>query len=387
GCNHGGRARSDEELMRLAQKICERNIILDSHIDWPDWLLYNHQDISEKTTNGDFDLVRAKEGGLNAVLSVVYIDPKYGVDSGRIMVDSMLNIIHYYPHKYPDKFAMAFTPGDVRKNFDRNLFSLIPCLENGSPAGNDLAYLEYLKKQGIAYVTLCHSKRNQISDSSFDPDRTWKGLSPEGREFIKKMNQLGIMIDVSHTTDSTVAQALRLSDAPIIASHSSCRYFVPGFERNLPDGLIKGIAKKGGVVMVNFAAMFLDSTCMKNTNILRDSLNSLGLSYDSPEGTVFIEKFGRARQLFPDSKRLVDHIEHIIHIAGIDYVGLGSDFDGIGPSKPSGVTDVSDYPVIVAELLRRGYSEKDIARILSGNFLRVWDEVQKAAGHLGPGGQ
>jgi membrane dipeptidase len=381
-CKNRNTGKSDEELRQMALKICENNIILDSHIDWPEFILDNPEDISGQTAKGDFDLVRARKGGLDAVLSVVYISPAFDIDKGRIMVDSMLKLIRYYPDTYPDKFVLALTPADVKRNFDKKLFSLIPCLENGSPIGKDPEYLKYLKNQGIVYITLCHSKTNQISDSNFDKERKWNGLSPEGREIIKEMNRLGIMIDISHSTDSTVSQAIRFSEAPVIATHSSCRYFVPGFERNLSDNLIKAIAKKKGVVMVNFCTQFLDSVCLKNTDEVVNLLDSSKLSYDSKEGNELIVEYGKTHRLVCDSKQLVNHIEHIIKVAGIDYVGLGSDFDGIGPLKPSDVPDVSGYPVIVFELLKRGYAESDIKKILSGNFLRVWNDVIEIADSL-----
>jgi membrane dipeptidase len=374
-CKNKAREKSDEELRLMAQQICDNNIILDSHIDWPEFVIESHDDISEQTAGGDFDLVRATRGGLDAAMSVVYISPALNVNEGRIMVDSMLKLIRHYPETYPDKFALAFTPADVKRNYDKKLFSLIPCLENGSPIGDDPEYLKYLKNQGIAYITLCHSKTNYLSDSNFDTVRRWNGLSPSGVELIKKLNHLGIMIDISHSSDSTVSQAIRFSEAPIIASHSSCRYYVPGFERNLPDDLIKSIAKKNGVVMVNFCTQFLDSACQKNTDELKRLLDSSKFSYESKEGYELILEYGKTHRLICDSKQLVNHIEHIIEVAGIDHVGIGSDFDGIGPLKPSDVPDVSAYPVIVFELLKRGYSEKDINKILSGNFLRVWNDV------------
>jgi|WetSurMetagenome_2_1015567.scaffolds.fasta_scaffold53067_2 membrane dipeptidase len=370
--------KSDEEFRQMAQKICERNIILDSHIDWPEFILDDPENISEQTDRGDFDLVRARKGGLDAALSVVYISSAYDVEKGRIMVDSMLKLINYYASTYPDKFALALTPADVKKNFESKRFSFIPCLENGSPVGDDLGYLKYLKDSGIAYITLCHSRNNQISDSNFDKDRKWNGLSPEGKEIIKQLNRLGIMIDISHSSDSTVAQAVRLSEVPIIASHSSCRYFVPDLERDLPDDLIKAIAKKGGVVMVNFCTEFLDSVCSRNTDEVLKLLDSKKLRYESKEGLELISEFAKTHRLTTDSKQLANHIEHLIKIAGIDHVGIGSDFDGIGPLKPTDIPDVSGYPVIVAELLRRGYPERDIIKILSGNFLRVWSAVIKA---------
>ena len=378
-CKNKQMERSDKALRETAMKICQDNLILDSHIDWPYWIMENPEDISEQTINGDFDLVRARKGGLNAAFSVVYINSALDVNAGRKMVDSILNLVNYYLKKYPDKFGPARIPADVIKNFENNLLSLPVCLENGSPIGDDPGYLKYLKDKGIVYITLCHDRTNQISDSNFDQERKWNGLSPFGLEVIKEMNRLGIIIDISHSTDSTVYQVLRYSRAPIAATHSSCRFFTPGLERNLPDTLIKAIAAKNGVIMVNFAAMFLDPVCLKNTNDILDTLAKKGLSYELKEGSELIEEYAKTHKMLSDSKLLADHIEHIIKVAGIDHVGLGSDFDGIGPSKPADLTDVSGYPVIVFELLKRGYTEEDIKKILSGNFLRVWNDVLKVA--------
>ena len=381
-CKNKQMERSDKALNETAMKICQDNLLLDSHIDWPYWVMENPEDISEQTKKGDFDLVRARKGGLNVAFTPAYVNSVLDVSAGRKMVDSILNLVNYYLKKYPDKFAPALTPADAIKNFENNLLSLPVCLENGSPIGNDLSYLKYLKDKGIVYITLCHDRTNQISDSNFDPDRKWNGLSPFGKEVIGEMNRLGIIIDISHSTDSTVYQALRYSRAPIAATHSSCRFFTPGLERNLPDTLIKAIAAKNGVIMVNFAAMFIDPVCLKNTNDILDTLAKKGLSYESKEGSELIEEYGKTHKMLTDSKHLADHIEHIIKIAGIDHVGLGSDFDGIGPSKPADLTDVSGYPVIVFELLKRGYTEEDIKKILSGNFLRVWNDVLKFADTL-----
>jgi membrane dipeptidase len=189
------------------------------------------------------------------------------------------------------------------------------------------------------------------------------------------MNRLGIIIDISHTTDSTVFQALKHSKAPIIASHSSCRHFTPGFERNLPDTLIKAIADKNGVVMINFGSMFLDSICQKNSIYVRNWFDSTGYGLRSKQGMDFMQKYGETHKLKSDSKQVADHIDHIIRIAGIDHVGIGSDYDGIGLSQPMDMPDVSGYPVLVSELLKRNYTEKEIKMILSENFLRVWGEA------------
>jgi len=378
-CKSKTKEKTDDDLWKIAQKICENNIILDAHIDWPDKHLSFPENISKKTTKGDFDFVRSKDGGLNVVLSVAYINSSYGVDEGRIIVDSVIKLISGYTYTYPDKFALANNPRDINENFKNNLLSLPLCLENGMPIGNDISYLKYLKDRGIVYITLNHNKVNQISDSNFDENRKWNGLSPFGLEVIKEMNRLGIMIDISHSTDSTVFQSLRYSEAPIIASHSSCRHFTPGLERNLSDTLIKAIANKNGVIMVNLCSMFLDSTCMENCSYLLNWYQSNGIDMDSEEGIDFALKYAETHQIKSNSEQVVDHIEHIIKLAGIDYVGIGSDYDGMGLSQPADLQDVSTYPALVFELLKRDYKEDDIKKILSGNFLRVWAEVIKIA--------
>lgn len=374
-CKNRVKEKSDEELMKMALEISQKNLIIDSHIDWPEWLLNFPEDISKRTQQGDFDLERANDGGLNATMSVIYINSELGVDDGRKLVDSLRRLIAFYTENYPDKFASALSPDEVRSNFSRQLFSLPVSLENGSPIGEEIEYLEYLKEIGVVYVTLCHDETNQISDSNFDEYRRWNGLSPFGLEVIRELNRLGIMIDISHSTDSAVYQALRYSSAPVVATHSSCRHFTPGYERNLSDTLIKLISEKDGVIMVNFGSMFLDSACLKNCNEAIDYMASHGINYYSQEGTDYLSEFVKTHKVITDSKQLVNHIDHIVKIAGIDHVGLGSDFNGVGPTQPADVRDVSGYPIIVFELLKRGYGEDDIRKILSGNFLRVWDKV------------
>lgn len=376
---------NDEKyLWGKAQDICKTNLILDSHIDWPEKHIKFPDDISKLKSKGDFDLQRAENGGLNAVFSVAYIPYELNEKQGRLLFDSLVNLITDYTLKYPDKFALAKKPSDVRDNFEKGLMSFPLCLENGSPVGDSLAYLNYLKEKDITYITLCHSKSNQICDANFDPVRKWSGLSPFGKEMIKEMNKLGIMVDISHSTDSTVFQALEISRAPIIASHSSCRYFTPGFERNLPDTLIKAIAAKGGIVMLNFGSAWLDAECNRNWMYLYYKWqDSTGIALESEEGGEFLAEYGETHKLQSDVKRLADHIDHIVKIAGIDYIGIGSDFDGlIKQSLPVDLQDVSCYPSIVAELLSRGYKVQDIEKILSKNFLRVWSEVIKTSESL-----
>lgn len=375
-CMNNPMDKTEKALRQKAETICRKDLIIDSHIDWPLRLMTYPEDISGRTEKGDFDYVRAMKGGLDAVLSVAYINSAYDVVRGRAEVDSVLKLVSHYIAKYPDRFAAAYNPDDIRKNFEKHLLSLPVCLENGSPLGNDLSYLQYLKDKGIVYMTLCHDRTNQICDSNFDTDRRWNGLSPFGIDVIKEMNRLGIMIDISHSTDSTVAQALRYSIAPVVATHSLCRVFAPELERNLPDTLIKAIAKKNGVVMVNFGSYFLEPECMKNWMYLFFKWqDSTGIDLFSEKGLPFLNEYGKTHKLHSNAAKVADHIDHIVKVAGIDYIGIGSDLDGIDYAQPVDLPDVSAYPALVYELLKRGYTEANIQKILSGNFLRVWSEV------------
>jgi membrane dipeptidase len=375
-CTDGKMDKKNKAQLEAAVRVCHDNILFDSHIDWPYRVEQHPEDISGRTVNGDFDFVRAGEGGLNAALTVAYVQSGFDVDKGRSMVDSTLNLVKYYIGKYPDRFAAASSPEDIRANFGNNLLSLPVGLENGSPIGDDLGYLRYLKDNGIVYITLCHNRVNNLSDSNFDGERQWNGLSPFGIAAIREMNRLGLMIDISHSTDSTVYQALRYSVAPVVATHSSCREFAPGMERNLPDTLIKAIAAKNGVVMVNFGSYFLEPECMGNwLYLINNWSDSTGIEAFSPGWIDFMIEYGKTHRLRSDAAKVADHIDHIVSLTGIDFVGIGSDFDGIDHAQPVDMPDVSGYPALVSELLKRGYTEDDLRKIMAENFLRVWTDV------------
>lgn len=375
-CKNGKMSKDESALRARALSICKNNLLLDSHIDWPEKQLTDPEDIAGRVENGDFDYERAVTGGLNTVFSVAYINSEYDVNKGRTIVDSMLSIVKYTIEKHPDRFAPALTPENVKKNFKEGLISLPVCLENGSPLGNSLEYLKYLKEKGIVYVTLCHDRTNDISDSNFDQERRWNGLSPFGREVIREMNRLGLMIDISHSTDSAAFQALQYSVAPVVATHSSCRELVPGLERNLPDTLIKAIAQKNGVVMVNFGSYFLEPECLNNwVYLMFQWPDSTGIEPFSAEWSDFMVEFGKTHRLRSDAAMVAEHIDHIVKLVGIDHVGIGSDLDGVDNAQPDNLPDVSAYPVLVYELLKMGYTENDLQKILSENFLRVWADV------------
>ncbi|MGK7297256.1 MAG: dipeptidase, partial [Candidatus Wenzhouxiangella sp. M2_3B_020] len=258
--------------------------------------------------------------------------------------------------------------------------------ENGAAIAGDLDLLEHFHERGIRYITLTHSKANHISDSSYDPVPMWQGLSPFGEELVAAMNRMGVMIDVSHVSDQAFFDIAAITTAPLVATHSSARHFTPDFERNASDEIIRAIAETGGVVMINFGSAFLteeanawqDRYSAARSNLM-DQLGSN--DRDHPRVDAFADAY-REQNPYPYAtvSDVADHIDHVVEIAGIDHVGIGSDYDGVGDSLPEGLKDASTYPALIEELLRRDYSEEDIRKLLGGNAMRVWREVEEVAG-------
>lgn len=243
--------------------------------------------------------------------------------------------------------------------------------------------LKHFYDRGIRYITLAHSKSNHISDSSYNPNRQWKGLSPFGKKVVAEMNRLGIMIDISHVTDSTFYQVVRLTQAPVIASHSSCRYFTPGWERNMDDDMIKTLAKNGGVIGINFGSSFLNDSIRLAEDKMWKYIETNKINPNSDAGKETLKKYRLDNKIgYADIADVIAHIDHVVKLAGVDHVGFGSNFDGVGDTLPTGLKSVADYPNIIYELLKKGYSDAGIQKICSGNFLRVWVEVEKVAQRL-----
>jgi membrane dipeptidase len=348
------------------------------------------EDISVRTESGDFDYPRAREGGLNAPFMSIYVPAELQDTGGaRAYADRLIDLVEKFASDWPDKFAIARSPADVRRLFAAGIMALPMGMENGAPIEDDLANVAHFHRRGIRYITLTHSKNNQICDSSYEKERKWEGLSPFGREVVREMNRVGIMIDVSHLTDATVWQVIELSTAPVIASHSSCRKFTPGWERNMDDESIRLLAGKGGVIQINFGSAFLDEAANKQSVKLWDDLSRFreenGLSSDDPRVEEFRDAYFRDNpKIYAELSDVVDHIDHVVRLVGVEHVGLGSDFDGVGDSLPAGLKDVSGYPNLIRALLERGYDEQDIRKICGENLLRVWAEVERTAAGAAP---
>lgn len=383
---------NDEEIMTYANELAQKFIITDGHVDLPYRLKVKNFRLEKEylgipieTDEGDFDYVRAKQGGLDAPFMSIYIPSSYQVTGGaKELADTLINMVTGIVDAHPDKFALAGTPDEVRAAFALGKIALPMGMENGAPIGDDITNVKYFFDRGIRYVTLTHGKDNLICDSSYDTTRTWGGLSPFGREVVAEMNRIGMMVDISHVSDDTFYQVIEITKAPVIASHSSCRAFTPDFERNMSDDMIKKLGENGGVIQINFGSSFLDGELTKKNNENRQKLGAIlreqGLSFRDEAAKEIIEQFRKENpSLFADVETVANHIDHVVKLAGIDHVGLGSDYDGVGDSLPTGLKDVSQYPNLIYVLLKRGYSEEDIEKICSGNVFRVWKKVIEVA--------
>ncbi|WP_152426420.1 dipeptidase [Cesiribacter andamanensis] len=378
-------AEQDSLLLTRAQALAQTFIIVDGHIDLPYRLQSKQEDVSKRTPGGDFDAERAQLGGLNAPFMSIYIPASLEEKGGgKALAERLIGMVEKLAADHPDKFALALSPSDVRENFEQGLISLPMGMENGTPLEGKLDNVAYFYQKGIRYITLAHSKSNHICDSSYDPKKKWGGLSPFGREVVQKMNEVGIMIDVSHISDSAFYQVMRLSKAPVIASHSSCRHFTPGFERNMSDDMIRALAQRGGVIMINFGSAFISDQSRKLWDEAKAAAEKWGLAQGHKAGSTAVEKYREQyfhkRNGRSTVQEVAAHIDHVVKLVGAEYVGFGSDFDGVGDSLPEGLRDVADYPNLIYELLKMGYSEGDIRRICSENVLRVWNEVEQFAG-------
>jgi membrane dipeptidase len=363
-------------LTEKAKKIAQENIIIDSHIDVPYRLEEKWVDVTKATEDGDFDYPRAKQGGLNAPFMSIYIPASLDNSaSSTKLADKLIDYVEAIVGRAPDKFAIASSTQDVQNHFEKGLISLPLGMENGSPIQGDLANLQHFYERGIRYITLAHSQANHISDSSYDLRRKWKGLSPFGKELLKEMNNLGILIDISHVSDDAFYQAIEISQTPVIASHSSLREFTPGFERNMDNEMIKALGKNGGVIQINFGSTFVTkrANAWSNKRSAEQKKAEEKFGKDSDEYKNFRTQFSKDNPLpYATLDSVLDHIDHVVKLIGIDHVGIGSDYDGVGDSLPTDLKDVSTYPNLIQGLLNRGYSDTDIVKILSGNFMRVW---------------
>ncbi len=381
-------ARADDPpppVSERAKAVHAAGFVFDGHNDLP-WRLrqdgdvtFTTLDIAKRLGSGQTDIPRAREGGLKAQFWSVYIPSNH--TNPVVTVIEQIDLVHRMVERYPDDLEIALTADDVERIVKAGKIASLIGIEGGVAIKEDLALLRAYAGLGVRYMTLTHNVTLPWADAATDTPRSG-GLSPFGERVVREMNRLGMLVDISHVSPDTMADALRVSKAPVIASHSSAFALCP-HPRNVPDAILKELPRNGGVVMVNFYSAFVLPAAMGHAKVADAARTELREKY--PDAAESRRAFAAWRKDHPMPRgtvaTVVDHIDHIAKVAGIDHVGIGSDFDGI-TAWPVGLEDVSTYPRITEELLKRGYSEADIHKILGGNALRALRRAGEVAKEL-----
>ncbi|WP_247231609.1 dipeptidase [Telluribacter sp. SYSU D00476] len=382
-----------DDLARRAARIHEKALTIDTHADVPINMMKDGFDIAREhqfeQDGSQIDFPRMKKGGMDAMFFAVYLGqgrrtPEATAEAKQQAL-AIFDKIHQAVRDNPAVAELATTPQDAYRLQKEGKRAVFIGMENGWPIGSDLSNLRQFYDLGLRYITLSHSANNDICDSSMDPDGPeYNGLSRFGEQVVREMNRLGIMVDISHVSDSTFYDVMRLTKAPAIASHSSCRALCD-HPRNMTDDMIKALASNGGVIQINFVPDFLRKPSQQqeiSMKALRMKLRQTDLSEADRKALYEERKAMREKYAsdMPTVKDAVDHIEHVIRLVGVNHVGIGMDMDGGG--QVVGCRDVSEIGSITEELVRRGYSARDIEKIWGGNILRVLGEVQRVAAKM-----
>jgi len=372
------------------KRVHEKALTIDTHCDTPMNMQRSGFDIGRKQSTGQVDLPRMKEGGLDAMFFAAFVGQKprtpQNYDEAYALAMEMIDTTIAQVNRYSDQAEIAVASGDAEKISQKGKRAIYIGLENGFPLAKDLSRVESFYKKGVRYITLSHSYHNDLCDSSTDRAKPeHNGLSAFGKEVVREMNRLGMMVDVSHISDKSFFDVIETSNAPVIASHSSVRAIARS-DRNMTDDMIRALAKNGGVIQICLLSEYVkdpDTTTVRyqKDQEMRKIYNEKWPAMDDAEKAEFRRQWNEIREKYPKKlatvSDLVDHIDHVVRLVGVDYVGIGSDFDGGGGL--SGCNDVSQFPNITRELLVRGYSEEDILKIWGGNFFRVFREVEMIA--------
>lgn len=383
--------RDEEALEAQAREIHEKVLTVDTHSDTPSLMVRSGWDIGVRhepgeRRSGQVDLPRMKEGGLDAEFFVVFVGQGARTPEGYVRAQEraslLLEAIHKMVNDYPDLVELATSPEDAYRLEKEGRRAAFIGMENGYPIGKDLSLLREYYKKGVRYLTLCHSQDNDICDSSSDRDNPEdNGLSEFGKEVVAECNRLGIMVDISHASDKSFFDILEITKAPVVATHSSVRILCD-HPRNLSDEMLKALASNGGVIQICFVSSFVkkpkpNPEREKALSELREKYGSWGEMRDEATSEKRRQEYMKINEKYPEEKatlkELVDHIDYVVELIGVDHVGIGTDFDGGGGVE--GCDDVSQIPEITKELVRRGYSEEEIRKIWGGNIIRVFNRV------------
>lgn len=390
---------SDQELQEKAAKLHQSVFTIDTHCDTPMRLVRGNWDIGEyhegsDRRSGKIDLPRMKQGGLDAQFFAVFLGQREMTPEGyanvRKETEDIFNAIGRMCEKYPDKIELATAPDDGYRLEKAGKLACYIGIENGYPIGENLPYVQKYYNMGARYITLCHTRNNQICDSSTDKKGpVFNGLSDFGYKVVKEMNRLGMIIDVSHISYEAFYDVLDVSKAPVMASHSDCRALCDN-PRNLSDDMIKKLAAKDGVLQICFLGEYVrkPDPNPEQENALAALREKYGAWEDVKSDSIldiYRSEYYDILRKYPDKKatvsQMVDHIDHVVKLVGVDYVGIGTDFDGGGGLADC--DDVSQMGNVTLELVKRGYSEKEIRKIWGENFMRVFRKVVEVAEEIG----
>jgi membrane dipeptidase len=371
-----------------AKQIHDRAIVIDSHDDTTQRLLFEKGfDIGARHSNGNIDIPRMREGGLDALFFSIWVPSDVtgppAVKRAMELIDSVREAVR----THPNDLSLATTAADIRRAAGEHKIAALMGMEGGHMIDDDLGLLRSYAALGVRYLTLTHFKNNNWADSSTDKP-AHNGLTPFGKDVVRELNRLGVMVDISHVADKTFYDALEVTKAPVIASHSSCRA-IARHARNMTDDMLRALSKNGGVVMINYEVSFLSEeyrvASEKQNGDVVTMLTAMSKKCGGNEACSTLESARINTEAMKSGKlpmvsweKIVEHIDHAVKAAGVDHVGLGSDFDGA--TMPIGMEDATKLPKITDALLKKGYTEPDVEKILGGNLLRVMEAVEKVKG-------
>jgi membrane dipeptidase len=378
-----------DDIADRARKLHFSSIVLDTHDDTTQRFFSKSYNLGKRNPDGHIDIPRMKEGGMNAIFFSIWID-------GRIMGPpaiqkalDQIDAVHENVRRNSKDMVFCRTADEIRRAHKEGKIAALMGVEGGHMIGNDVRIVRIFGDLGVRYMTLSHFYNDEWADSSTDKP-AHNGLTDYGKDIVREMNRQGIMVDISHVSDKTFYDALEVSKAPLIASHSSCRA-ICNHPRDMSDDMIKALAAKGGVIQINYEKSFIDQAYKDASDKLSggvvaqfDQLKKLCGDDDECLGKKMhdMEKQATAEGKLPNVswERIIDHIDHVVKLVGADHVGLGSDFDGA--TMPEGMDDCTQLPKITEALMRKGYSDNDIRKILGGNLLRVMEHNEKVARDL-----
>jgi membrane dipeptidase len=378
-----------DSISDRAHKLHFSSIVLDTHDDTTQRFFTDTYDIGRRNPDGHVDIPRMREGGMNAIFFSIWIDGRVmgpqAVEKALDQIDAVREIVR----KYTKDMVLARTAEDVRRVHAQGKIAALLGVEGGHMIGNDIRMVRIFADLGVRYMTLSHFYNDEWADSSTDKP-VHNGLTDFGKDVVREMNRQGILVDISHVSDKTFYDALEVSKAPLIASHSSCRALCDHV-RDMSDDMIKALAAKGGVIQINYEKSFIDQAYKdaydKETGGVVQHLSELTKNCNNDEACISREMAKLQKKLTDEGKlphvsweRIVDHIDHAVKLAGADHVGLGSDFDGA--DMPEGMEDASKLPKITEALLRKGYSDANVRKILGENTLRIMEQAERVSAEL-----